>query len=263
MGVLKAKVAGNWVPLEYSGGANPQNALGIVAMGALVDGNPLNVPTSSTQITTNIAFTPIVGRRYCIVLEVRAVQSSTTAFLQLWLRDGTTNIYGTAPLQYVPATVYSTLRYEWIIDGDGAAKSYNVSTLASTGVGLYTNSQALFYIEDVGPNAAPALPLPATPQAWIPATLLNSWTQYAGFTPAAYRKIGDIVYLRGFVRYGAANTAVFNLPAGFRPQYQHHLTGASNDAFMLIRVLTNGDVQVNVSGANWNSLDGINFSVSS
>jgi hypothetical protein len=56
------------------------------------------------------------------------------------------------------------------------------------------------------------------PTAWTAVTFLNGWSNYgSGFQTMQYRKVGDIVYLRGFVKGGTASTAVFALPVGYRP----------------------------------------------
>lgn len=55
---------------------------------------------------------------------------------------------------------------------------------------------------------------------WINATLTSSWTNYgAPYSGAAYRRIGNVVYLRGLVKdglFGSANP-IMTLPVGFRP----------------------------------------------
>lgn len=53
---------------------------------------------------------------------------------------------------------------------------------------------------------------------WTALTYTNSWVDYGAPNQVGqYRKIGDIVYLRGVVKNGTLNTAAFTLPAGFRP----------------------------------------------
>lgn len=53
---------------------------------------------------------------------------------------------------------------------------------------------------------------------WTAVTFQNSWANYGGaFQTAQYRRVGDIVELRGLVRNGTAGTSIFTLPAGFRP----------------------------------------------
>ncbi len=61
-------------------------------------------------------------------------------------------------------------------------------------------------------------PYPVEDSGWITPTLLNGWVNAGGGqNPVGYRKIGDQVFLRGFFGGGTLNTAIFVLPAGFRP----------------------------------------------
>lgn len=56
--------------------------------------------------------------------------------------------------------------------------------------------------------------------AWTGVSFQNSWFNYAGFQAVQYRKIGDIVQLRGLARKNATfaiNNVILLLPAGFRP----------------------------------------------
>jgi len=56
------------------------------------------------------------------------------------------------------------------------------------------------------------------PTAWTPLTLLNGWLNYGGsYDIAQYRKIGDIVQIRGVINSGTIGSPAFNLPSGFRP----------------------------------------------
>jgi len=54
-----------------------------------------------------------------------------------------------------------------------------------------------------------------TPSVWTNLTLINGWTP--GSPPPAYRKIGDLVYVRGWSSGGAQWSAMYALPVGFRP----------------------------------------------
>jgi hypothetical protein len=48
-------------------------------------------------------------------------------------------------------------------------------------------------------------------------TLSSFYNSYSGSGSPAYRKINNVVYLRGRVSGGTANTTAFNLPSGYRP----------------------------------------------
>ena len=69
-------------------------------------------------------------------------------------------------------------------------------------------------------NRLSALPVAPTPTAWTAFTFLNGWTGATGGYPiAGYRRIGDMVYMRGRISGGTMGQPMFNLPAGFRPPY--------------------------------------------
>lgn len=53
-------------------------------------------------------------------------------------------------------------------------------------------------------------------QSWIAPTLLNSWSNAAGYAPAGYRIRDGVLYLRGAVTGGTVNP-IFVLPTGYRP----------------------------------------------
>lgn len=59
----------------------------------------------------------------------------------------------------------------------------------------------------------------AAPTPWVNLPFQNSWANYGTYQTGTYRKVGDIVYLRGTLRPGAlgAGMVLFSLPAGFRP----------------------------------------------
>jgi hypothetical protein len=57
------------------------------------------------------------------------------------------------------------------------------------------------------------------PTAWTAVTFLNGWHDFGGgYQTAQYRKVGDIVYVRGTIaNSGTPPSVCFTLPAGFRP----------------------------------------------
>ena len=60
------------------------------------------------------------------------------------------------------------------------------------------------------------------PTAWTNLTLQNGWVNVGGAQPLAmYRKVADMVYLRGRIASGTLNTAMFTMPVGFRPLALH------------------------------------------
>jgi len=60
--------------------------------------------------------------------------------------------------------------------------------------------------------------------AWTAPTLTNGWVDFlAGVAPTAYRKVGDVVELRGAIKSGTLASTAFTLPAGFRPASGIHI----------------------------------------
>lgn len=59
------------------------------------------------------------------------------------------------------------------------------------------------------------------PSAWTALPFAAPWTNFgSGYANGEYRKIGDIVYIRGFITPGTsapASSLAFTLPTGFRP----------------------------------------------
>lgn len=87
---------------------------------------------------------------------------------------------------------------------------------------------------------------------WIAPALLNGWVNYSapgtGFAPCGYRKIGNIVFLRGLLKSGTANL-MFTLPAGYRPAWLMLLGIEAGGAHGRVDIAANGDV-TRVAGGN-------------
>jgi hypothetical protein len=113
----------------------------------------------------------------------------------------------------------------------------------------------------------PAGTLPTPP--WIAPTFQNSWRAFAaGWSTPGYRKIGDIVYLRGMVTGGTSPSTAFTLPAGYIPPNNIVAVVLGDNP-----TTANGRVDINApsgnvviqsgpsSSAGFVSLDGVQFSV--
>lgn len=56
---------------------------------------------------------------------------------------------------------------------------------------------------------------------WIALPLSGTWVHYgAPFSVPGYRKIGQVVHLRGLLKSGTPGSTIGTLPAGYRPPYQ-------------------------------------------
>ena len=98
--------------------------------------------------------------------------------------------------------------------------------------------------------------------AWAALTLNSggNWANYGGsYANAAYKKVGDLVFLRGLVvRSSGSDTLIATLPSGNRPgSYSLHAT-AGDDVFARIDVEPDGEMRLQAGSATaYVSLDGI------
>lgn len=84
------------------------------------------------------------------------------------------------------------------------------------------------------------------PTAWQFPTLINSWTDGGAPTTVAYRRINELVYLRGRLGGGTTGSSPFTLPAGFRPavQYNAIVLGSSASVIGSIAITTAGVITI-------------------
>lgn len=192
------------------------NALGVIAISQVYGASTFNGSTV-VQITPTMTVALNVGRRYRIMALIRALTVGQADFgvfdngaqVSSWMDQ-----WMTANANYASGPLMT------YIDGDGATHALDIRCISGTvGTVAYGGNGCYFTIEDVGPNTYPALPLPATFPTYTPVAYGNGWKDLgSGYQTAGYRKIGDIVNLRGYSD-GTSATAVqmFTLPAGFRP----------------------------------------------
>lgn len=100
------------------------------------------------------------------------------------------------------------------------------------------------------------------PTPWTPVVFNAGWANAGvfGLSNCQYRRVGDVVQLRGTAT-GVAPAVIpgniFNLPAGFRPPALLQFAVVSNNAFGVLNVYANGDVGVAVG-----ALASVNITVS-
>jgi|TARA_B100001964_G_C14053103_1_gene517933 hypothetical protein len=101
---------------------------------------------------------------------------------------------------------------------------------------------------------------------WTDLPLASGYTPWAGnYQFPQYRKIGDIVYLRGLARtpgnqIPSDGTTVATLPAGFRPISQLIFSQNSNTGETRMDVAANGNIHISFADVHYVSFDGILFS---
>jgi hypothetical protein len=100
---------------------------------------------------------------------------------------------------------------------------------------------------------------------WTAPSFENSWVNCPSSwdcTTAGYRKVGNQVFIKGFVQNGSVDATIFTLPAGYRPSKWHEFAIVSNGGFGLIGVGSDGSVYCDGSNDNnYLALDPISFFV--
>lgn len=117
-------------------------------------------------------------------------------------------------------------------------------------------------------DASAINPLVSLGTAWAGVSFGTSWSDYgSGFQACQYKKVGDLVFLRGVANSGAASWTTYptigTLPAGYRPASNLRLAADGNGAHVRIDILTTGAIyyMAGGSGSGRISLDSIVFSV--
>lgn len=89
----------------------------------------------------------------------------------------------------------------------------------------------------------------------------GTWVNFAGgWQPAGFYKdpLG-FVHLRGKIKSGVIGTSAFTLPPGHRPVVSEQFPCASNGAFGIVDVLSDGTVVPSVGNNTYVTLSGISF----
>lgn len=100
---------------------------------------------------------------------------------------------------------------------------------------------------------------------WSNLSFGSGWTDYgSGFMPGSYKKVGDLIFLRGLVkRTSGSGTTITTLPSGYRPPAQLLFAVHTNTGLGRVDIDTSGNVTLVGGGADWVQLNGLVFSVAS
>lgn len=99
------------------------------------------------------------------------------------------------------------------------------------------------------------------PTPWTDVTFQNSWVNFGGTRQdVQYRKVGDLVEVRGAMKDGTNNTTAFTLPAGFRPPADMDFICRDNSALAIINIETDGEFKTFSAGNTLTSFY-VSFSV--
>jgi len=279
MGVLMARVGGGWQAVGSSSSDRWNNAWGTVAYSQNTTGQNGIGGTPTDLSGLSVTFTPVAGRRYVTTTSHMAQTNASGATTAVPLiRDG-----GGANLQQrnfvFLSGQYAFHPYLQVIETGLAAvpttrKASLYITVGTIDVSASPLYPAFISVEDIGPvSGAVAIPNP-TP-AWVPLTFTGTWgnADTTNYNTAAYRSIGDIVYLRGYVKSTSTDLTVGVLPVGFRPPkivpftaYGQAAPSGSQAAFRC-GVHFNGNIFVNwaagltVNSMTYLDLENVQFSV--
>lgn len=96
-----------------------------------------------------------------------------------------------------------------------------------------------------------------TDSGWIAPTLNSGFTGYSSpYGPIKYRKIGNIVNIQGITNEAVANSIVFTLPVGFRPERRLVLTAQNANGLGRLDIDQAGNVRQDyVASSSWFSLN--------
>ena len=263
MGVLKAKVNGEWLSLDrYTWGPNSANALGVVEVGQVTLPNAQSSPAIGTEITSRLNYVLSSSRRYRLVLYIGAQQNG--GYSMELLSGGAAT--GMGAWMANPDYRWGSGTAEYLVTGNDISQAYSIKVGNTQGTPAiyHVAGSDLWYLEDLGPVSSSPPPLPAIPQAWTAPTLQNGWGNFGnGYAPAGYRKIGDIVYLRGLVSGGTVGAILFVLPVGFRPAYNEiFAVDGFNHIHVTLDINSGTGNAAFGSGSNTHiSMSGVSFSV--
>lgn len=103
---------------------------------------------------------------------------------------------------------------------------------------------------------------PISVGAWTAPTLAWSWVNFgAPHQDVQYRKVGDLVQIRGLMKNGTMAAPAFNLPAGYRPPKDLFFAVVSAGAPAVMNVEAGGNVYPSTGSNTWFAVN-CEFSVS-
>lgn len=97
---------------------------------------------------------------------------------------------------------------------------------------------------------------------WTGLSFNAGWANYdAGWVQGSYKKVGDLVFVRGLIkRVSGSDANIALLPAGFRPTNSHMITAWSDTGVARIDINSLGQITLVSGGTGWLSLFSTVFS---
>lgn len=148
------------------------------------------------------------------------------------------------------------------VDVVASAGAQNIARFGQTGIsnGLAITSNGSIVSATMTGNLDVTGTLGST---WTGLSFFSGWTNVGGaYTGGGYKKIGDMVFLRGLVaRASGVLLTIATLPPGYRPTAKQIFSVTSDYAFGQVTIDSDGVITLNIGTAGASvSLSGISFS---
>lgn len=230
---------------------SPPNNPGIIKLTS-VNGTPGGVPVApnGTAIQSAVG----AGNPYIILADVR-VNAGVTSIVTANITDRRTQLNIADNLIQT-----QSLRDSSVTTAKLADASVSTAKIIDANVTTAKIADSNVTTAKIGNNQVTAAKIEVQ-QTWIAPTLLNGWANFgSGFYTAGYYKDSlGIVHLRGLVKSGSLNTAIYNLPAGYRPSATFYTCSNANGAFAELQITATGDIKQGVGSTAAFSMDNISF----
>lgn len=153
--------------------------------------------------------------------------------------------------------IYGYFKYNTNQSGISAADPAALISIASSSTTTY--AQIIDYNGIHRYEITDSTYINADDSGWITATLASNFTNYSSGSTPEYRKIGNIIEIRGIVKpksvLTASNTGItiFTLPNGYRPsKVVYEVCQGSGRNVWLLTINTNGTVTISRYGVTSN-----------
>lgn len=254
MGVLKVRSGGVWVPVAQGVGiASP----GLVGYAERTTDLSQSYATEMDVTGLSVSFTAIAGHTYrtsvtmtltALTADQSMVPSIANAASAVLKRVGFKGI----------ANVDQVVTYSLVESNISGAQTRKVRIYTGSPNQVKVAGTSGYTPQIVVEDITSAMEMGLAP-SWTAPTLINGWLPFgSGWSVPGYRKVGDMVQLRGMVKSGTTGN-IFTLPTGYASPNTMNFPAVSNDLFCQIRISGTGVTALNYNNA-WVMLDGIQFS---
>lgn len=188
-----------------------------------------NIPLATTQVdVVSVTFTAVAGRRYRLIGKCFTTVGGGGQSVA-HIRTSAGAMVGQDVTQSASASGNTLMPIAVVDAAASGSVTYKLTIIQAANGNLWADATdpAFLLVEDITyqPGSGGGTVSPPTP--WIAATLIAPWVAYDANNTLWYRKVGDIVYLRGLVK-GGTTGAITTMPADCRPATGPGISGANN-----------------------------------